>query len=303
MKILVVGKVTDNQVARLKEEAEKRGHTLFNCSSYDLFTLADKDHFSPQILGADLTSFNLIYLLTTGERKHEWSVACEYLNTFHQTVIIENKLIDPQYKIHFTSTAELYKQFKNKLNFPKTAVVVSGKTVTKACENFTFPVVIKATSLQRGLGVHLANSVLEIKKIITQNKDKSPNFFIREFIPNDGDIRVFTVGFTAIGAMKRTPKSGDFRSNISRGGSGEKFDLDSHPEIKEIAETLSRLNQNQIAGVDIIIHQETKVPYILEINAGPQFKGLEHYTGINAALKIIEYFESLVHPLTSDASI
>ena len=64
--------------------------------------------------------------------------------------------------------------------------------------------------------------------------------------------------------------------------------------MKEIAETLSRLNQNQIAGVDIIINQETSEPYILEINAGPQFRGLEEYTNVNAALEIIKYFETLV---------
>ena len=248
----------------------------------------------PQIPNADLTKFDLIYLLTTGERKHEWSIACLYLYENFGIQTVENKLIDPNLKIFYSSTSELYKQYKNKLKFPKTAVVVSANTVKYVLKDFTFPVVVKATSLQRGLGVHLANSLDEIKQTIKTCKDQSPNFFIREFIPNDGDIRVFTVGFKAIGAMKRVPKDGDFRSNISRGGHGEKYDLKANPKVKEIAETLSRLNQNQIAGVDIIINQETSEPYILEINAGPQFRGLEEYTNVNAALEIIKYFETLV---------
>ena len=292
MKILVVGKVTDNQVARLKEEAEKRGHNLINASSYDLFIATDENHFLPKITGANLTDFDLIYLLTVGDRKWEWYLACQYLSEKYGTKIVDQKVVDPNYKIFFSPTAELKKQVENGINFPKTTVVVSAKTVAQALINFSFPVIVKTSHLQRGLGVSLVNSTEKIKEIIAKYKKESPSFFIREFIPNDGDIRVFVIGYKALGAMKRTPKEGDFRSNISRGGLGTKFDLNSNPQIKEIAEKMALLNQSEIAGVDIIIHKETGVPYVLEINRGPQFAGFEKYTGLNAAKAIIEYFES-----------
>lgn len=291
MKILVVGKVTDNQVSRLKEEAEKRGHTLINCSSYDLCISTGKDHFFPQISGKDLKDFDLIYLLTVGDRKWEWYLACQYLSEKYGTKIVDQKMVDPNYKIFFSPTAELKKQVENGINFPKTVVIVSAKTVKDALTDFSFPVIVKTSHLQRGLGVYLVNSIEEIKRIITENKRESPSFFIREFIENDGDIRVFVIGYKALGAMKRTPKEGDFRSNISRGGFGAKFDLESNPQIKKIAEKMALLNQSEIAGVDIIIHKETGIPYVLEINRGPQFAGLEKYTGVNAAKAIIEYFE------------
>lgn len=292
MKILVVGKVTDNQGARLKEEAEKRGHNLINCGSYDLFIAADKNHFLPKITAGDLTDFDLIYLLTVGDRKWEWYLACQYLSEKYGTKIVDQKVVDPNYKIFFSPTAELKKQVENGINFPQTTVIVSTKAVENALTDFSFPVIVKTNHLQRGLGVSLVNSTEEIKEIIAKNKKESPSFFIREFIPNDGDIRVFVIGYKALGAMKRTPKEGDFRSNISRGGFGTKFDLNSNPQIKEIAEKMALLNQSEIAGVDIIIHKETGVPYVLEINRGPQFAGFEKYTGLNAAKAIIEYFES-----------
>jgi glutathione synthase/RimK-type ligase-like ATP-grasp enzyme len=116
---------------------------------------------------------------------------------------------------------------------------------------------------------------------------------IREYIPNDGDIRVFCVGYSAIGAMKRTPPKGDFRSNISVGGSGTEYDLSKNPKVKEIAEKFSRVMELEIAGVDVMIHKDIGEPYILEINPGPQFMGLEKYTKTNAALEIIKYFEFL----------
>lgn len=292
MKILVVGRVTDNQVLRLKEEAERRGHTLTNCSSFDLCISADTNHFTPKVSGIDLEDFDLIYLLTVGDRKWEWYLACQHLSEKYGTKIVDQKMVDPNYKIFFSPTAELKKQVENGINFPQTTVIVSAKAINDALTDFSFPVIVKTNNLQRGLGVSLVNSAGEIKEIITKNKMGSPSFLIREFIPNDGDIRVFVIGYKALGAMKRTPKEGDFRSNISRGGFGTKFDLDSNPQIKTIAEKMAILNQSEIAGVDIIIHKETGVPYVLEINRGPQFAGLEKFTGVNAAKAIIEYFES-----------
>jgi ribosomal protein S6--L-glutamate ligase len=139
----------------------------------------------------------------------------------------------------------------------------------------------------------MANSKDEIEKIIKENKEISPSFIIREFIPNDGDIRVFTVGYLAIGAMKRIPPEGDFRSNISLGGTGENYELEKYPKVKLLAEKAAEITGTEIAGVDIILHKETGNPYILEVNPGPQFTGFEKYTGVNAALEIIKYFEIL----------
>lgn len=290
MNILVVGKVTDNQVERLKEEAVKRGHRLFNCASYDLINFVDSKGLHPVVEGVDFKKINLIYLLTVGDRKWEWYVACQHLAKTYKTAIIENKVVDPNYKLYYTPTSEMVKQATSGIKFPKTAVVLHEKTVDQTIKKYKFPIIIKNTGFHRGRGIFLVNSAKEVKKII-EEADPKVSFLIREYIPNNGDVRVFTVGFKAIGAMKRTPQAGDFRSNISRGGHGEKFDLDSNPQIKKIAEKMSLINQSEVAGVDIIIHQKTKEPYVLEINRGPQFSGLEKFTGVNAAGAIVGYFE------------
>jgi len=293
MRILVVGKVTSGQTKRLAEEARRLDHILDNCSSFDLIIKTSKDSFEPQVGGLDLTSYDLIYLLTVSERKWEWYITCDYLYKKYGVKIVEFKMIDPNYKVYFTPTAEFLKQIENKILFPKTTVIVSKKTLKKALEDFEFPVIIKNSYGQRGLGVNVADSYQEARKIVESDRE-SKSFQIREFIPNDGDIRVFTVGYKAIGAMKRIPPKGDFRSNISRGGSGEPFDLDKNRKIRAIAEKLSEINHTEIAGVDIMINKETGESYVLEINRGPQFAGLEKYTGVNAAAEIIKYFEKRV---------
>jgi len=290
MRILIIGKVTSGQTNRLKEEGRKRGHTVENCSSYDLIINAEKGIFGPKIVGKDIAGYDLIYLLAIGQRKWEWFIACQYINQKYSTIVVEQKLIDPNYKTVFSPTVELSRLVGHGINFPKTVVVMSNKHVDEALKGFVFPVIVKNSYGHRGLGVHKAESIEDVLRIISEDKE-SDSFRIKEFIPNDGDVRVFTVGYKAIGAMKRMPSEGEFRSNISLGGKGDKFDLDKNREVKDMAEKMSKIMRAEIAGVDIIINKDTGVPYVIEVNRGPQFKGLEKYAGVNAAEEIIKYFE------------
>jgi len=63
--------------------------------------------------------------------------------------------------------------------------------------------------------------------------------------------------------------------------------------LVSIAEKISKVTRTEIAGVDIMVNKETGKPYVLEVNHGPQFAGIEKATGINIAAKIVDYFEKL----------
>lgn len=290
--LLIIGKDISGQTNRLKEEGRKRGHEVDNCSRHDLVIKAEVDKFEPLVVGKYISDYDLIYLLKIGQRKWEWFVACQFLKEKHGITIVEQKHVDPNYKAIFSPTVELLRQVNNDINLPKTTVVMSRKHVDKALEDFRFPVIVKNSYGHRGLGVHKAESREDVLRIISEDKE-SDSFRIKEFIPNDGDVRVFTVGYKAIGAMRRIPAKGEFRSNISYGGRGEKFDLEEHEEVKGLAEKMSEIMRSEIAGVDIIIHKNTGKPYVIEVNRGPQFRGLEKYAGVNAAEEIIKYFETL----------
>lgn len=294
MKILIVGLKHNSQFLRLQEEGVARGHQVDGCLTSELYIEANNEQFSPQVLNLDLSSYDVIYLWALGKRRWEWCTTALFLQKTYGTKIINQKLIDQKYNYFLTPAMDYMKQFSAKLPFPKTAILYSLKTLNKVINNFEFPLIVKPSDGRQGRGVQKAENLTELYSAINAlDEDKTPAFVLREFIPNDGDIRVFTVGYKALGAMKRTPKAGDFRSNISQGGSGSLFDLTKHPEVQEIAEKLSKLTQTEIAGVDIILHAKTKKPYILEINPGPQFTGFEQYTGMNAAKEIILYCEKL----------
>jgi RimK family alpha-L-glutamate ligase len=294
MRILVVGLVKNPQLARVKEEGKKRGHEVDGCYVSDLVIEASIDQFKPSLQGKILEDYNVIYLWALGKKSWEWYVACSYLHENYQTVVVNYKTIDPSYKLFSTAVSTYYKLHKEGILFPKSTLIFSPKSVDEAIKSYKMPVIVKASRGRQGKSVFKTSSVAEIKKITKEMGEEKKAAIIREFIPNDGDVRVFTVGFKAIGAMKRIPTDpGEFRSNISVGGRGENYELDKSPEVRKIAERMSEITATEIAGVDIMLHKVTGKPYVLEVNPGPQFTGFEKYTGVNAAEEIVKYFEKL----------
>jgi len=293
MKVLVVGLVKNNQLKRLQKEGKKRGHVVDGCYASDLIIYSDNHEFSPILKGKDLKSYDLIYFWAVGKRRWEWYVAALYLSKNSKKVIVNKKVVDSDYKMYLTSAIDYLRQYENNLPFPKSAIIFSKNSIEEVIERFNFPLIVKPSEGRQGKDVNLVNSRKELIQIVDNLLKDVPSVVIREFIPNDGDIRIFTIGYKAIAAMKRIPKKGDFRSNISQGGKGEIYEIYKYPDIKYMSEYLSELTRTEIAGVDIIINKETGKPYILEINPGPQFTGMEYYTKKNIALEIIKYFEKL----------
>lgn len=295
MKILIAGLVENIQVVRLREEGERRGHIVDGCYATDLILDCRSDFFDAYLAdGRKLSDYDLIYLVVSN-RRWEWYTACLYLSKNFGTVIVNQKSIASDYNYYLTPAIDYLRQTESNLPYPDSAVVFNIKGAKIAIDKFSYPVIVKTSMGRQGTGVYLCNNFSDVDNAINEiHKTQAKSAIIREFIPNDGDLRIFTVGYKAIGAMKRVPtREGEFRSNISQGGKGEKFDLEKYPEIKDLAEKAARVTRNEIAGVDIIINKNTGKFYILEVNPSPQFEGLEKYTGINVAREIIKYFESL----------
>lgn len=292
MKVLVVGLVNNYHLKRIQEEGEKCGVEVTGCYSDDLVINASTKNFEVSLKGKPF-DFDLIYLWAFSKRRWEWVTAVDYLNKTKGTKVINKKLIDPSYQYYLTPAIDYWKQKDEGVLFPASSVILSKKSVDSVIGAYEFPVIVKPTEGRKGKNVFKCENASEVKQAIEEMEDVRA-FVIREFIPNDGDIRVFTVGYKAIGAMKRTPREGDFRSNISQGGTGAAYDLSANPKIQKIAEKTARAMQTEIAGVDVIIHAETGEPYVLETNPGPQFEGLETYTDVNAAGEIVKYFIEVV---------
>jgi [lysine-biosynthesis-protein LysW]--L-2-aminoadipate ligase len=131
----------------------------------------------------------------------------------------------------------------------------------------------------RGLGV---------RRVLVGDEQYNPpevvSLYQRDLSGTRFDIRVFTVGYRTVAAMKRASSS--LATNVSRGGKPERLDLGE--ELADLTERASRATGAEIAGTDIVIDGEGE-PYVLEVNAQPDFIGLETVTDADIPSEISEY--------------
>lgn len=165
---------------------------------------------------------------------------------------------------------------------PKTLYTLSPKIFAAQIDTLGLPLIAKPIHGARGEDIHLLKT-----------RDAAIAFFLehpkthlyQEYIPITSDIRVFIVGNTVLGAMRRYTVPGDIRSNVSLGAKTEA--LDPSPELSAFALHITQLFSYEIAGVDIM---ETATGHMtIEINHTPQWQGFKQATGIDPAKEIVQY--------------
>jgi ribosomal protein S6--L-glutamate ligase len=117
------------------------------------------------------------------------------------------------------------------------------------------------------------------------------NIILQEFIAESRgrDLRALVVGGELVAAMRRTAKHGDFRSNLHRGGAGERVELD--PAYAKAALTAARVMGLNVAGVDML--ESADGPRVIEVNSSPGLRGVERASGVDVAQRIVAHAEQL----------
>lgn len=170
----------------------------------------------------------------------------------------------------------------NGINVPETFQALNCDAWIEHLKKENFPVIIKPICGRKGEGVIKIDNFEDAVMFFKRNPK---GFFLQEYLPVDGDFRIFVVGNKVIGGIKRNCPPGDFRSNVAVGGKAEKINVTK--DIKEIALRASHCLGYEIAGVDIL--QYKNIYYTLEVNIAPQWEGFKKCTGINPAEHIVEY--------------
>ncbi len=151
------------------------------------------------------------------------------------------------------------------------------------------PLVIKLLEGTQGIGVVLAETYQAAKSVIEAFRGLDANILVQEYIQEakGADIRCFVVGNKVIASMKRQGADGEFRSNLHRGGSASNVKL--MPEERSTAVRAAKAMGLRIAGVDLL--RSNHGPVVMEVNSSPGLEGIERYTDIDVAGKIITYIE------------
>jgi ribosomal protein S6--L-glutamate ligase len=179
------------------------------------------------------------------------------------------------------------------LGLPKTVFTNYSKDVERTLKEVGgAPVIIKLLEGTQGLGVVLAENKKAAVSVIEAFNGLKARVIVQEFIKESRgeDIRAFVVDGHVVGAMVRTAKEGEFRSNLHRGGSAKVIELTPEEEIAAIkAANAMKLG---IAGVDML--RSDRGPLIIEVNSSPGLEGIESATGVDIAGQIIKYIEKNV---------
>lgn len=128
---------------------------------------------------------------------------------------------------------------------------------------------------------------------INRDKDHSNYVILQEYIEGaeEGDVRILMLNGQPIGALRRRPIKGDVRSNISAGGSVEKYKLTKADKIlcQKIGEKLVR-DGIYYAGLDLISGK------LIEVNvmSPGTITDINKLNKVKLQEKILSYLEKVV---------
>ncbi len=274
---------------RLVEAAQKRGHEIrvIDHSKCDLVIEKKK----PKVLyrGEEITGVNAV-IPRIGASVTFYGTAVvrqfEMMNVF--TAVESQALVRSRDKLRSLQILS-----RAGLGLPKTVFTNYSKDVERTLREVGgAPVIIKLLEGTQGLGVVLAENKKAAVSVIEAFNGLKARVIVQEFIKESRgeDIRAFVVDGHVVGAMVRTAKDGEFRSNLHRGGTAKVIELTLEEEIAAIkAANAMKLG---IAGVDML--RSERGPLIIEVNSSPGLEGIEIATGVDIAGQIIKYIEKNV---------
>jgi alpha-L-glutamate ligases, RimK family len=182
---------------------------------------------------------------------------------------------------------------RHNIGIPATAFVRNRADVRPAIERVGgAPVVIKLLEGTQGIGVILAPEVKVAEAIIETLHSTKQNVLIQSFISESRgrDIRALVVGDRVVAAMRRRANGDEFRSNVHRGGSVERVELE--PEYEHAAVRSAQIMGLRVAGVDML--EGNDGPLVMEVNSSPGLEGIEAATNLDVAGAIIDFIDNQV---------
>jgi ribosomal protein S6--L-glutamate ligase len=278
-----------HSTARIIEAARARGHEIdvidpIACSivvsrfTHRLFArgreLVGHDVVIPRI-GASITDYGMA-VLTHFERAGVPSV---------NSVIAILRSRDKLRALQYLSAHDV--------GIPRTAIARTPEAIRGAVDAVGgTPVIIKLLKGTQGVGVMKAESPEGVESIIDTLWGLGQNIILQEFIAESmgRDLRAIVVGGELVAAMRRVAKKGEFRSNLHRGGNGQRVELE--PKYQRAALDAARIMGLGVAGVDLLESRDG--PRVIEVNSSPGLRGVERATGIDVAQRIIAHAERLV---------
>ena len=287
MNILVLSRDTKlYSTKRLVEACEIRGHTarVVNHVKCDIYIEKRK----PQVIygGEPLTGIDaVIPRIGTSVTFYGTAVVRQFEMMKVFSTIESQALVRSRDKLRSMQILT-----RSGVGIPKTVFTNYSKDVGNVIDAVGgAPCIIKLLEGTQGLGVVLADTKKAAVAVCEAFNSLKARVIVQEFIKESKgmDVRAFVVDGRVVGAMKRTGKEGEFRSNLHRGGSAQLIELTQEEETTAIK--AAKALGLHVAGVDML--QSERGPLVIEVNSSPGLEGIEKATGQDIAGEIVKFIE------------
>ena len=274
------------EVSRLVEEFEKQGVDVRVVNPKDVDIFVDRDDRKSIIVdGKPRKLPDFVFPRTGSGTTYFIKAIIRHMERLGVVMINGSDAID-------NVKDKLYSQQilgQSNLPVPKTMLVKHPINLELVEKNLSYPMIVKTLSGSYGSGVFMVEDRKQFRQLMKMAELTKPsyNIIIQECIQDSlgKDLRVLVVNGKVVGCMMRQSVDGDFRANITRGGEAIPYQVDE--DIEWISGECSRLLNLDIAGVDLLFDDGNYV--ICEVNSAPGFEGMEKFTKVNVAEKIVNY--------------
>ena len=264
-----------------------RGHHV---DIIDISTVSRTDFIDqPEI--TTLIKYDLVYY-RSGLNTNENSERIFKLESFLAKYPI--RTINLHYTAHPKANSKIYEAKQAQLNgltVPKSVFTVSAD-FTSLSTQLGLPFIAKTDYGTQGIGVHMVkdeSGLLTVQQSYTNNE-----LFYQQFVPHDFEYRVHAIADQAICMYKKSPPSGDFRSNVSQGGQMLIADPRYTQELTRLTNDLFSIFDFEIFVADFMLDKNTDTFYFTEINLNPGWELSDmEVTGIDVTKLTADYFERI----------
>ena len=291
---------------RFVEEAQGLGVELVPIKYKELSLKQGGGDWQIYVNGRTLDMYDLFYFRAVGSEL-EWSKLLTLYAKKENIPVVDEYLVKEGVLRRFKAVGGVMMEEAG-VSYPETEFVESVEELGKEIETFwktdstseesvrppseEKSLVVKVSQGGRhGMGTFWIRSEADLtelrEKVIYGDGKQIRGYLVQPYIPNDGDYRLFVVGYKTLGGFKRSPKEEKVVMNKSLGKS---VGLDEVPEdVAAEAEKACRALGVEVAGVDLVRDSRDGKVYVIEVNEAPQYKVFEKRTGKNAVKVVVEY--------------
>ena len=294
-KMLIITAGNEAKLLDFKKEAKILGLDV-TCASFGDISFDSKKtgaDFILKVRGKRVEDFDLIYIRLVGKRLEEATILANYAKDKGIKIvdkIYSNSLLMP---VSLAKSLETLLLVKANVSLPKTLFGSLVAIEKKGPKYLGFPYVIKSTSGKKAREVWSPTNtrdLLKLLKSLKSKEEKGMKFFAQEFVKASQRIRVLVLDGKVLAAITQPTK---WKMRFSQKEAVRGILKPVPQKISNLTLKAVRAVSLDIAGVDILVDDETNRLYVIEVNAAPSWGLIKKYSGVNIEREILKFLSKL----------